>query len=93
MKINVRVTAQLWENYGFADGGADYWKPKGTQVFNMPIEDDDLMYAENLDEAIQVTLDNQVTPLYKYELIGTEIEWKTPITLHSNALSDALMVV
>jgi len=92
MYVNVRVVTQVWENYGFADGGKDHWKPKGSQVFNMPLDHSVAMYGENIEQAIQTTLDNVATQLYKYDLIDHEIEIKEPITLDERALGNAMML-
>ena len=95
MLINVRVIAQVFENKAFADGGTPVWRPKGAQVFNMPIEFGHVIGVEDehMNDAIQYILDSQCNELYKYELLEFEVEFKTAMELPKEALLDALMVV
>ena len=93
MLVNVRVVAQVWENYGFADGGKDHWKPKGSQVFNMPIDSDVVMYADYLVTAIESVLKGLGNDLYMYEYLEHDVEFKDAITLPEQTLTEALMIL
>ena len=90
MLVNVRVVTQVFENKAFADGGENY-RPKGSQVFNMPIDSDVVMYAHSLVTAIEEVLKGLGNDLYTYEYLEHEIEFKDPITVPQVALTNALV--
>ena len=90
MIVNVRVVAQVFENKAFADGGENF-RPKGAQVFNMPIDSDFVMYADNLVEGIEVVLKELSNGLYTYEYLEQDVEFKDSITVYPAALTNALM--
>ena len=92
MLVNVRVVAQVFENKAFADGGENY-RPKGSQVFNMPIDSDVVMYAHSLVTAIEEVLKGLGTDLYTYEYLEHDVEFKDAITLPEQTLTEALMIL
>jgi len=92
MLVNVRVVAQVFENKAFADGGENY-RPKGSQVFNMPIDSDVVMYADYLVTAIESVLKRLGNDLYTYEYLEHDVEFKDDITLPEQTLTEALMIL
>ena len=92
MLVNVRVVAQVFENKAFADGGENY-RPKGSQVFNMPIDSDVVMYADYLVTAIESVLKRLGNDLYTYEYLEHDVEFKEAITLPEQTLTEALMIL
>ena len=92
MLVNVRVVAQVFENKAFADGGENY-RPKGSQVFNMPIDSDVVMYADYLVTAIESVLKRLGNDLYMYEYLEHDVEFKDAITLPEQTLTEALMIL
>ena len=92
MLVNVRVVAQVFENKAFADGGESF-RPKGAQVFNMPIDSDDVMYANYLVTAIEEVLKGLGNDLYTYEYLEHDVEFKDAITLPEQTLTEALMIL
>jgi len=92
MLVNVRVIAQVFENKAFADGGENF-RPKGAQVFNMPIDSDVVMYADYLVTAIESVLKRLGNDLYTYEYLEHDIEFKDAITLPEQTLTEALMIL
>jgi len=92
MLVNVRVVAQVFENKAFADGGENY-RPKGSQVFNMPIDSDVVMYAHSLVTAIKEVLKGLGNDLYTYEYLEHDVEFKDAITLPEQTLTEALMIL
>jgi len=92
MLVNVRVVAQVFENKAFADGGENY-RPKGSQVFNMPIDSDVVMYADYLVTAIESVLKRLGNDLYTYEYLEHDVEFKDAITLPEQTLTEALMIL
>ena len=90
MLVNVRVIAQVFENKAFADGGENF-RPKGAQVFNMPIDSDVVMYADYLVTAIETVLKDLGNDLYTYEYLEHDVEFKEPITVPQAALTNALV--
>ena len=92
MLVNVRVVAQVFENKAFADGGENF-RPKGTQVFNMPIDSDVVIYADYLVTAIETVLKGLGNGLYTYEYLEHDVEFKDAITLPEQTLTEALMIL
>ena len=92
MLVNVRVIAQVFENKAFADGGENF-RPKGAQVFNMPIDSDVVMYADYLVTAIESVLKRLGNDLYTYEYLEHDVEFKDAITLPEQTLTEALMIL
>jgi len=92
MLVNVRVVSQVFENKAFADGGENY-RPKGSQVFNMPIDSDVVMYAHSLVTAIEEVLKGLGNDLYTYEYLEHDVEFKDAITLPEQTLTEALMIL
>ena len=92
MLVNVRVVTQVFENKAFADGGENY-RPKGSQVFNMPIDSDVVMYADYLVTAIESVLKRLGNDLYTYEYLEHDVEFKDAITLPEQTLTEALMIL
>ena len=90
MLVNVRVVTQVFENKAFADGGESF-RPKGAQVFNMPIDGDFVMYADYLVTAIETVLKDLGNDLYTYEYLEHDVEFKEPITVPQAALTNALV--
>ena len=96
MLVNVRVVTQVFENKAFGEifNGGEHtpvWKPKGAQVFNMPIDSDDVMYADYLVTAIETVLKDLGNDLYTYEYLEHDIEFKEPITVPQVQLTNALV--
>ena len=92
MLVNVRVVTQVFENKAFADGGENY-RPKGSQVFNMPIDSDVVMYADYLVTAIESVLKRLGNDLYTDEYLEHDVEFKDAITLPEQTLTEALMIL
>ena len=92
MLVNVRVVAQAFENKAFADGGESF-RPKGAQVFNMPIDSNVVMYANYLVTAIETVLKGLGNDLYTYEYLEHDVEFKDDITLPEQTLTEALMIL
>ena len=90
MLVNVRVVAQVFENKAFADGGENF-RPKGAQVFNMPIDSDVVMYADYLVTAIETVLESAGNDLYTYEYLEHDVEFQDAITLPKQTLTNALV--
>lgn len=83
MKVNLLVECQYYENYNVGPEGfgeVPHWKPKGGHYFLMPIDSDEIMYADtaDLEAAIKVVLEKENTIAEKFEYLGHEIQWSTP---------------
>ena len=64
-----------------------------AQVFNMPIDSDDVMYADYLVTAIESVLKRLGNDLYTYEYLEHDVEFKDAITLPEQTLTEALMIL
>ena len=92
MLVNVRVVAQVFENKAFADGGENF-RPKGAQVFNMPIDSDVVTIADYLVTAIESVLKGLGNDLYTYEYREHDVEFQEPITLPEQTLTEVVMIL
>lgn len=87
-KADLRVTAQVQENYNWAQGGTPYWKMKGGAEFIIKgIEPDPVLYAApgDVESAIQSLLDSKSGNYIKYTLIDWEFIYAKPIELDADA--------
>lgn len=86
-KADIRVTAQVQENYNWAQGGTPYWKMKGGTEFILPqVDSEEVMYAGKgiVESAIQSLLDSKSNDYIKYTLIEWELIWAAPIELDTD---------
>ena len=102
MLVNLLVNCQYYENYnvgpeGFGD--VPYWKPKGGHYFLMPIDSEDVFYAEPevLKSAINNLLEKHNSIAEKFECIDYEIQWEEPTRIEGlqdelNTLLDEMAV-
>jgi hypothetical protein len=90
MKVTIRVSSQYYENYnvdsqGFNNYGdkKPHWKPKGEQVFEFPVDSENIMYISNelLVEAISKFVQSQNTESAKYEYIEHTIQFHNPYVI------------
>lgn len=80
--VNVKITAQYFENYAYSDGGEPKWKPKGGQVFNLKMNSDHLYFDQHtLIEFFSAMLKNKSNDLCRYEYNTHEVEFSDPIEL------------
>lgn len=87
MKTLVNIYAQIEENYGAHnwDGQGEcpqYWKKKGTQMFQVNIDVDYLMYDEERSlNAFNSLLQDESNVAYRYTYSDHEIVWHEPTKL------------
>ncbi len=74
MNATIKITAQYYENYGFHEG-TERWKPKGGADFEIEVNSDLLMYADNSDirTAIDTALKNYSNELARYTYIEHDV--------------------
>ena len=84
MNCTVKVMAQYYENY--SDTNTPYWKPKGGQEFEIVIDSDIIMYADDLKSHLTEMVAAQSNEHFKYEYIEHDVQFKKPITLDSGEL-------
>jgi uncharacterized phage-like protein YoqJ len=85
MNVQIRITAQVQENY--SDNNIPYWKMKGGREFIIDNVDSDVaMYtADNeMDSAIQNMLDEYSNNHTRYTLIEWEVIFSSPIVLDTD---------
>jgi len=83
MNSKVLVHCQYFENYnvdinGF--GEVPHWKPKGGHTFQMPIDSDIMMYADEdkVIQAITNLVESQNSIAEKFEYIEHELVFSEP---------------
>lgn len=83
MNSKVLVHCQYFENYnvdinGF--GEVPHWKPKGGHTFQMPIDSDIMMYADEdkVIQAIKNLVESQNSIAEKFEYIEHELVFSEP---------------
>ena len=74
MKRTIQLFAQRYENYGFHEG-RDCWKPKGGHVFELDVDFDWLMYADEQDRnaIFAKVVSAQSTAYEKFEYVDFEL--------------------
>jgi hypothetical protein len=94
MTVTVRVLAQYFENYGFADGNVGenaYWKPKGRHEFILEDVNSDLvMYAYDLQAVLKRLVESQSDDLNRFEYREHEVIFHEPTKLNANELEEAI---
>ena len=83
MNSKVLVHCQYFENYnvdinGF--GEVPHWKPKGGHTFQMPIDSDVMLYADEdkVIQAIKNLVESQNSIAEKFEYIEHELVFSEP---------------
>jgi len=87
MNVQIRITAQVQENYQHNDTNIPYWKMKGGREFIIDNVDSDVaMYtADNeMDSAIQNMLDEYSNNHTRYTLIEWEVIFNSAIILDTD---------
>ena len=84
INCTVKVMAQYYENY--SDTKTPYWKPKGGQEFQIVIDSDIIMYADDLKNHLTEMVAAQSNEHFKYEYIEHDVQFNKPITLDSEKL-------
>ena len=87
MNVQIRITAQVQENYQQNDTNIPYWKMKGGREFIIDNVDSDVaMYtADNeMDSAIQNMLDEYSNNHTRYTLIEWEVIFNSAIILDTD---------
>ncbi len=88
----VRITAQMYENYGSAE--APYWKPKGGQEFHLRADSDDFFYGkETCEKAIDKILASRSGDYYRYERLDYELVFLEPKVILTHEFYEALEAV
>lgn len=70
--VKVVVLAQVLENYGF-DSGSEHWKKKGGITFNITLNSDLVMYADDLKANLIELVKKEGNDLEKFEYIGHDV--------------------
>ncbi len=87
MNVIIRVSTQYYENYNVDSNGFNnygdkkpHWKPKGEQVFEFPVDIDNIMYTsdELLIECIKKFVLSQSNEMAQYEYVDHTIEFNKP---------------
>jgi hypothetical protein len=85
----VRITAQVFENYGSAE--APHWKAKGGQEFSLMADSDDFFYGK---EACELSIDKilalRSNDYYRYERVDHELVFCTPVVISSEEFNSTL---
>lgn len=76
MKVTIRITAQVHENYG-----GNLWKKKGGQEFTLEADSDTVMYMDNgvLVSKLIWVLKTQSNDRFKFTYIGHDVLFFDPI--------------
>jgi hypothetical protein len=85
MNVQIRITAQVQENY--SDNNTPYWKMKGGREFIINDVDSDIALNtadEEMDSAIQNMLDEYSNNHTRYTLIEWEVIFSSPIVLDTD---------
>lgn len=95
-KADIRVTAQVQENYNWAQGGDPYWKMKGGTEFIIPgVDSEPVMYAApgEVEAAIQSMLDDRSGDYMKFTLIEWEFIWAEPVELDTDVFYSRMNIM
>jgi len=87
MNVQIRITAQVQENYQHNDTNIPYWKMKGGREFIINDVDSDIAVNtadEEMDSAIQNMLDEYSNNHTRYTLIEWEVIFSSPIVLDAD---------
>jgi hypothetical protein len=87
MNVQIRITAQVQENYQHNDTNIPYWKMKGGREFIIDsVDSDAAMYttSSKMDSVIQTMLDEHSNNHTRYTLIEWEIMFSSPIILNTD---------
>jgi len=87
MNVQIRITAQVQENYQHNDTNIPYWKMKGGREFIIDNVDSDIaMYTadDEMDSAIQNMLDEYSNNHTRYTLIEWEVIFNSAIILDTD---------
>ena len=82
--VDVIVIAQCYENYGPADGPAN-WKAKGSAEFSMPLSEKWLhqVTPTNLKRAIEKLLETEVSDGFtKFTYLNHSMSWEPRRVIH-----------
>ena len=85
MNVQIRITAQVQENY--SDNNTPYWKMKGGREFIINDVDSDIaMYTADskMDSAIHNMLDEHSNNHTRYILSEWEVLYSSPIVLDTD---------
>ena len=89
MTVTIRITAQYYENY--SDTNVPYWKPKGGREFLIEgVDDDVVMYADDLVAVLTDVVANESDEHNKYEYLEHVVDFFKPINIDSKIVSDAI---
>ena len=83
MKVKVNITAQVWYNSAWYDGG-ESWKPKGNTIFQIDeVDSDDVFYADKevLIKTFQELLDGQSNNVERYEYFEHSLQYDEPTVI------------
>ena len=87
MNVQIRITAQVQENYQHNDTNIPYWKMKGGREFIINDVDSDIAVNTadvEMDSAIQNMLDEYSNNHTRYTLIEWEVLYGSPIVLDTD---------
>jgi hypothetical protein len=87
MNVQIRITAQVQENYQHNDTNIPYWKMKGGREFIINDVDSDIALNtadEEMDSAIQNMLDEYSNNHTRYTLIEWEVIFSSAIVLDTD---------
>ena len=87
MNVQIRITAQVQENYQHNDTNIPYWKMKGGREFIINDVDSDIAVNTadvEMDSAIQNMLDEYSNNHTRYTLIEWEVLYSSPIVLDTD---------
>jgi hypothetical protein len=87
MNVQIRITAQVQENYQHNDTNIPYWKMKGGREFIINDVDSDIALNtadEEMDSAIQNMLDEYSNNHTRYTLIEWEVLYSSAIVLDTD---------
>jgi hypothetical protein len=95
MGVTVKVLAQYFENYGFAEGNVGenaQWKAKNGREFVFEnVNSDMVMYADDLKSVLVELIANQSDDLNKFEYRDHEVIFHEPIKLKADLLEQAII--
>jgi hypothetical protein len=87
MNVQIRITAQVQENYQHNDTNIPYWKMKGGREFIINDVDSDIAVNTadvEMDSAIQNMLDEYSNNHTRYTLIEWEVLYSSAIVLDTD---------
>lgn len=90
MKTTIRITAQVYENKAWYEGG-ESWRPKFGQEFVMEVAEGILMYTPESEivKVLKEQIAQQSDDMMKYEYIEHDIVFQDTIQLDGTLFDEA----